>query len=231
MLTLLMFVIVIACVGFLYAEGMWGNAIRLVNVVTAALLATNYFEPAANWLQGKFPTYMYTWDFLALWGLFGIFMIIFRLATDLISRVKVRFLKLADRIGSAFFAAWIGWVMVCFTMMTLHTAPLARKFMGDAFQAENRMIMGMAPDRQWLGFVQWVSRYQFGRSAGKAEMAKGTYGVRSEDEQWEQNRCVFDRNSEFMPKYATRRARLESHCEKTGELRVRKENISSHYDQ
>ena len=70
--SIILFAIFVCCIATLWTEGMWGNAIRLINVVTAALLATNYFEPLANWLQGfstKFSTFTYLWDFLALWGL------------------------------------------------------------------------------------------------------------------------------------------------------------------
>ena len=129
LLTLILLVIFLACVGVCYPEGMWSNAIRLINVVTAALLATNFWEPLAAWLDGWNNTYTYFWDFIALWGLFALFMVILRMLTDTISKVKVRFLSIADRIGSGLFAAWVGCVMVCFTLMTLHTAPLARNFM------------------------------------------------------------------------------------------------------
>ena len=210
LLPLLMFLILFGCLATLYTEGMWSNAIRLINVVTAGLLAVNFFEPVARWLEGwndwtKSCTYV--WDFLALWGLFALFMMIFRELTDRISKVKVRFLKLADRIGSALLALWVGWVMVCFTMMTLHTAPLARNFLSDGFQPEEKMISGLAPDRQWLGFVQKESMGAFCRSATP--------------EEWEQEKYVFDPNADFMPKYATRRANLEAHLKKTNELRVR----------
>ncbi len=214
MLTLLLFVIFIACVGCLYTEGMWGNAIRLINVVTAALLATNFWEPTAAWLEGyseTFATYTYLWDFLALWGLFGIFMVIFRAATDLLSRVKVRFLKLADRIGSVVFAAWIGWVMVCFTAMTLHTAPLARDFMGGAFKPEQRAANSWSPEIKWLGFVQKMSRGQFCRSAT--------------EQQWKDEKYVFDPHGLFMPKYATRRANLEAYMNQHSTLRVLPEDL------
>ena len=46
-LPLLMFVILFAIVAACFGEGMWSNAVRLVNVVTAGLLATNFFEPVA----------------------------------------------------------------------------------------------------------------------------------------------------------------------------------------
>ena len=78
LLTLLMLVILFACVATLYAEGMWSNAIRLINVVTAALLATNFFEPLARWLEDMGPSYTYVCDFLALWVLFGVFLLILR---------------------------------------------------------------------------------------------------------------------------------------------------------
>ena len=207
LLLLLMFLIMFGCLATLYTEGMWSNAIRLINVVTAGLLAVNFFEPVARWLDGWNASYTYWWDFLALWGLFALFMMIFRELTDRISKVKVRFLKLADRIGSGLLALWVGWVMVCFTMMTLHTAPLARNFLFDGFQPEEKMIMGLAPDRQWLGFVQKESMGAFCRSATP--------------EQWEQEKYVFDPNADFMPKYATRRANLEAHLKKTNSLLVR----------
>ena len=153
---------------------MWSNAIRLINVVTAALLATNFFEPAGPMVGRLGRPTTYVWDFLALWGLFAVLMMIFRLATDQVSRVKVRFLKVADRIGSGVLSVWIGWVMICFTMMTLHTAPLARNFLFGGFQPEERMFLGLAPDRQWLGFMQKMSMGAFCRSATRRGVAQET---------------------------------------------------------
>lgn len=203
-LTLLMILIMFACVAMLYTDGMWSNAVSLINVVTAALLATSFFEPLAQRLEQWDASFTYVWDFLALWGLFALFLVILRTATDKISHVQVKFMKIVDQIGSGLFAAWIGWVMICFTMMTLHTAPLARNFLFDGFKPESRMVLGFAPDRQWLGFVQKESLGAFCRSATPAEGEK----------------YVFDPNGEFMPKYATRRAMLEKQIATKDSLRV-----------
>ena len=200
----LLFVIFIACVAFLYTEGMWGNAIRLINIVTAALLATNFYEPLAEYLDQQSPSYTYFWDFLSLWGLFVVFMIVFRLLTDRASRVKVRFLKIADQVGSLVLAVLIGWVMICFTATTMHTAPLARNFMFGGFQPEKRMFMGLAPDRQWLNFMRSRSRGGFCRFATEAE--------------WKQEKYVFDPYGQFRPKYAERRSKLEE-LAKSGSFR------------
>lgn len=203
-LPFLMILLVFACVATLYSEGMWSNAISLINVVTAALLATNFFEPLANRLDQWDNTYTYVWDFLSLWVLFAVFLIILRTLTDKVSRVQVRFLKIVDRIGAGILAVWIGWVMVCFTMMTLHTAPLSRVFLFDGFKAEEKMIGGMAPDRQWLGFVQKESLGAFCRSATPAEGEK----------------YVFDAHGAFLPTYATRRAAIAKNLAEKDSLRT-----------
>jgi hypothetical protein len=202
-LPLLMFVILFAIVAACFGEGMWSNAVRFVNVVTAGLLATNFFEPVANWLDSQQPSYTYLWDFLSLWGLFAVFLVIMRESTDRISRVNVRFLKIADRIGGVVFSLLVGWVVVCFTMMTLHTAPLGRNFLWEGFSTDSevRMIMGFGPDRQWLGFARNLSTGAFSRADSYHE---------------------FNANGDFIPKYATRRELLEKQIKTTDSLRTAK---------
>ncbi len=98
----LLFVIFVAVAISLYTEGLWGNALRLINVVTAALLATNFYEPLANWIEGAsdtMATFKYLTDFICLWLLFGIAMGVLRGLTDYASKVKVRFLKIVDQVA------------------------------------------------------------------------------------------------------------------------------------
>jgi hypothetical protein len=206
-ITVCLCIIFFACLATLYTEGLWGNAVLLINVITAGLLAMNFFEPVANWLEGLLPSFTYACDFLALWGLFGALMLVFRLGADYLSRVKVRFLKIADQIGSIALACWIGWVMVCFTAMSLHTAPMAKNFLGGSFQPEQRMFFGQAPDRQWLGFTQKMSKGAFARSASEAD--------------WKSEKYVFDPRSEFMPKYNTRRGEVENQVKSKKTIRVK----------
>ena len=81
----------------------------------------------ADQLDAWQPSYTYCWDFLSLWGLFAIFVVLFRAVTDQLSKIKVRFPAKIDQVGGIVFSVVIGWVMVCFTLTTLHTAPLGRK--------------------------------------------------------------------------------------------------------
>jgi uncharacterized membrane protein required for colicin V production len=217
-LPLLLFLLFVAIAATLYPEGMWGNAITLVNVVTAALLATNFWEPLAKLIEEYVPSFTFFWDYLTLWALFAVIYGIMRTVTDKLSRTKVRFVKVADQVGGAFFAAWVGWVVVCFAAMSLHTAPLSRNFMFGGFDPESRMMAGLAPDRQWLGFMQRMSRGPFSRTLGPSERDQNVYGRATNAD--EQGLAVFDRRAEFLPKYATRRAMLEDYVETKKAVRV-----------
>jgi len=180
------------CAATLRGEGIWGNCVLLVNIITSALLAINFLEPVTVWVVGFgewFASMAYYWYFVVLWGLFAVSMIVLRVITDRVSRVKVRFLAIADRVGSIVLSLIIGWVMMGFTLMSLHLAPLAEEFMWGGFEPGERMIFGMAaPDKQWLGFVHRVSTKQF--ASGDREFPDsdsfidGRRGVRKELEDY-----------------------------------------------
>ena len=96
---LLLFVLFLAVVLCLLAEGMWSNAIRFINVVFAALLATNFWEPTARLLEKMNKGGSYWWDFVALWVLFAVIVTLLQTITNTISRVNVRFLAIANKAG------------------------------------------------------------------------------------------------------------------------------------
>jgi uncharacterized membrane protein required for colicin V production len=195
----------LACVATLFKDGIWSNAIRLINIILSALLAMNYFEPYARVLENNLGMpYTFLCDFIALWTLFTLFLGFLMFFTNKLSKVKLKFLKIVDQVGSLILAVWIGWMMVCFTLMTFHTAPLSRDFAGFAVGSDELMILGTAPDRQMLGFMQKQSLDYFGNSP------------KSDPEQ-----CVFDPKAQFMLNYHFRRAKLESNNDKNGSLLVK----------
>ncbi|MGQ9574306.1 MAG: CvpA family protein [Thermoguttaceae bacterium] len=218
---LLLLLIFLLCVGFSFAEGMWSNAIRLINVVTAGLIAMNFWEPLARWAEENIDaSYTYFYDFLALWGLFVVSLMLLRLVTDTVSRVKVRFLRIADQIGSAGFAAASAWVLVCFTTATLHTAPLSVNPFFGGFKPEGRMFFGLlAPDIHWLGFTQYVSKGVYSRGLSDQEIREGKYASAPTDPERTRRLAVFDRRGRFIPTYASRRAEVEKLAD-TGSFRV-----------
>jgi hypothetical protein len=200
LLGVLLLVLFIAVVASLYTEGMWGNAIMLINVVTAGLLATSYFEPVAEKLEGMsdfLASCTYLMDFLSLWLIFAVALVVLRILTDKICRVKVRFLKLADQIGSIIFACLVALAMVCFTTFTLHTAPLAKEFMFGGFKSNEGKILGWSPDKWWLRFAWSASKNAYCWPTPKP----------------------FDHHGDFVSKYEARRQEIQEHVERTKAIR------------
>jgi len=220
----LFFLIMLVCVALLWESGIWGSSIALINVTFASMLATNYFEPLADWLDSNMPSFTYFWDFLALWLLFAIFYAALWTATFFLSRHKVRFKLWLDAPGAVFFSAWAAWVLVCFTYTTLHTAPLPLNAFNNTMPVppavkpvvkelkQKEIPLGnpayresfgtFSGDVNWLGFIESRSR--------------GALAARH-----------FDPQGSFFVKYALRRARLQEHREKPkeqggGTFRVRK---------
>lgn len=161
--------VIATCVGFLFREGIWSNVVRLVNVVFAGLLAMNFYEPlakfAANY-QDDLRTFTAFWDFLAFWICFIASAAVLAVITDNVSRVRVRFLQIAEKYGSPVVALGVGWVMTGIVFTSMHLAPLGEYPLLGCFQPQASMFFGMlAPDREWLGFTKYQSQNGFCRSA------------------------------------------------------------------
>ena len=112
----------------------------------------------------------------------------------------------------------VGYVVMSFTAMTLHVAPLGQRPFRGSFGRVNEGILtekampsyflGLSPDRQWLGFMH-------GRSGDGGALSRwALFG-------WKKRQ--FDPQGQFIFKYAARRQKLEQHNRETGAMRVRTE--------
>ena len=199
LLPLLLLLVVVFCVAFTYRDGIWNNAIRFVNILFGILMAINFWEPLAAFLEDIYAGASYFWDFIALWALFYISFVFSTAVTAIISRVKVRFKMIVDQVGGIFLAVLNGWLLMSFVTLTLHTAPLAERFMYGGFDPDARLVFGTAPDRMLLAFAKYLSRGALSRSIGE--------GVVNE----------FDPNYEFIKKYALRRKTFEEHLKQSAQ--------------
>lgn len=148
------------------SEGAWGAALTLLSVIFAGLLAMSFFEPLANFLQqnvGSSVEWAHRWDMIALIGLFAALVFGLRTATDHLMLVDLQVHGLAYDVSRWAFGALTGYVTMALLLTSLHTAPLPREFLG--FKPERGNLLGLAPDRQWLGFNQYVSEKAFNRGA------------------------------------------------------------------
>ncbi|MBI3864917.1 MAG: CvpA family protein [Planctomycetia bacterium] len=152
--------LIVVGVGWCVAgEGAWGAALTFLAVLFAGLLAMNFFEPLAVFLESTFGSGFGPFaDLTALLGLFALFTFLLRLATDSISPTEIELDGRAHQAARWLFAAATGYTTMAILLTALHTAPLPRDLKYIGFRPEQRNFFDIsAPDRQWLGFVQHVS--------------------------------------------------------------------------
>ena len=191
-ITLVLLAILAAVIGMLVREGLWRAVLMFFNVLMAASVATAWFGPLANLLEGYLANYGYLLDFLSIWLIFCAVLAILREATDRLAPTRVEFPLLVERIGVGIAAFMTGWVMVAFTAATLHTAPVPRDFVQPTPEA--RMFLGLAPDHKWLGWIRGSSR--------TGPFSRGLDGKRPDR--------MFDRQADFILRYADRRKEVEA---------------------
>lgn len=177
----------------LWREGPWSGLIMLLNVLLAASFATAWYPVVVARLEPLLASYTYLLDFVALQGTFCVVLLVMREITDRLSRTRVRFRKPVELAAGPLVALLTAWVVVCFTAASLHTAPVPRAVIQPTPEA--RMFFGLAPDRRWLAWVRDAS-------------LRGPF-ARPEQ--------AFDRNADFILRYALRRQALEAESD----LRVR----------
>lgn len=147
---------ILALVAWLVAsEGAHGAAVTLIATVLSGLLATNFFEPLAAFLGGTLPDYDHYMDLVAFLGLFAICVTLLRVLAEQLLPTQLEIygtiyepLRWVSAVGT-------GYIVMALVAVSLHLAPLSRDYLG--FTPERKNVFGMSPDRQWLGFSQYVS--------------------------------------------------------------------------
>lgn len=191
------------------SEGIWGAALTSLIVIFSGLLAMNFFEPVAGILEG-FGTSLW-WrshcDIIAMLGLFAGLVFGLRTATDRISPRFITSDRLAYGLGRWGGGLLAGYVTMAFLLTALHTGPFPRNFWG--FTPERRNLLNMvAPDRQWLGFTQWVSEETLKKSGG-GKIFDGPRTIRASTGEGIGPRGNTTWPS-FIIRYATRRQQIAS---------------------
>lgn len=162
-LILISLIAILAVITYLLSiEGIWTAASTLLCVVISGLIAMNFFEPAALYLTFFVPAIAPYADFVSLVGIFGLLVFGLRELTEYLCPLDIRVPDLLDTIGKWGFAAATGYVTMAFLLTALHTAPLPREMFD--FRPEAPVFFGLYPDRQWLGFTQYVSEKSLSNS-------------------------------------------------------------------
>jgi uncharacterized membrane protein required for colicin V production len=156
-------IVFFASFAMMVREGLWSNTITLFNIVLSGLIAYGFYSPLTIWIDEFFEgKYTYLLDFLCIWAVFCVAMIVLRLVADNLSKTRLRLKNPLDPAGGPLMGLLAGWVMASFVMATLHTAPLAEQVFGGKLvhaknDVENKNAL-TAPDLFWLRLVEAVSK-------------------------------------------------------------------------
>lgn len=197
----LIFVVVTWCVA---SEGPGGAGVVLISVLLSGLLAMNFFEPLAGFLQRNIAGSGFladAWDLMALVGLFGGFVFLLRSAGEYLAPTEPEMQPTVYEFGRWTCAALTGYVTMAFLAAALHTAPLPRDFWGGFPPEVGRRtgpITSFAPDYQWLGFTQYVSEKVFVQGEHGRVFDGPAYRTGDHEGHW----------PSFPIRYATRREQI-----------------------
>lgn len=189
-------------------EGPFGAAVNCLIVILSGLLAMNFFEPVAAFCASSLASsgaWPYRWDFIALVGLFAGAVFGLRILMEKLSPRYIDIEGLAYEIGRWGFGLVAGYATMAFMLTALHTAPLPRNFM--EFRPERANLFDtVAPDRQWLGFTQYVSESGVFAS-GTPRIFDGPVSDFIDDQADENRNTIWP---SFPIRYATRREQFAS---------------------
>ncbi|MGD9635673.1 MAG: CvpA family protein [Pirellulales bacterium] len=167
-------------------EGLWSNAISLVNILISGLVAFGFYSPITVYLDEMLNgEYTYLLDFVVIWALFVITMLICRVLTGLASKTRMRFKHPIDPIGGPIVGELASWVLAAFVMATLHTSPMPKEAFGGRLvytpaEVDSSFAL-FNPDLGWLRFVERVTKSDgFGRSGSKGFSAKAFVKIYAE---------------------------------------------------
>jgi Colicin V production protein len=152
--------VVFASLAMMVREGLWSNTITLINVLVSGLAAFGFYSPLALMMDEQLSGQLtYVLDFVCLWLIFVVTMLICRLLTGLASRTRMRFKYPIDMVGGPLVGLITAWVLASFVTATLHTAPMPKDaFSGKLVQSDVESASALtSPDAAWLRFVELVS--------------------------------------------------------------------------
>jgi hypothetical protein len=152
-------ILVTLAVGYaFFLQGLLTAFSMLVNVFIAGLVAFNFWEPLAHELEsplhGSFADGYQ--DYICMVGLFGVTLLILRIATNSIAINEPELQPIAQQGGSLLCGLITGYLTAGFLVCAMQTLPIPEGFVGFTAKAE---IAGGArrylpADRVWLAMMR-----------------------------------------------------------------------------
>lgn len=171
----------------LASEGLWGAALQFFNVLFAALVAFNFYEPLAGLMAANVSFISHLADVICLMAIFMVTLVILRLTTETIAPAMVRFPPPVYHAGRIFFGLACSTLTMAFLIVAFETAPVHKK-VANVIDYSFRPPFGLGLDHEWLGFFQYSTGLIFADYNSGKKDPFSEYG----------NANVFDPRSEWL---------------------------------
>jgi uncharacterized membrane protein required for colicin V production len=154
-------IVLFAAWAMMVREGLWSNSIALVNILVSGLVAFGFYAPLTIYLDEYFDgQYTYVLDFVVIWFLYAVTMVICRSVMGAASKTRMRFKHPIDPVGGPLVALVAAWVLASIVMASLHTSPMGKDAFGGALVKPADVASASAftsPDAAWLRFFERIS--------------------------------------------------------------------------
>lgn len=200
MMFLLFFLIFVGVCAACWFQGAWSCVLNIINLLFAALIATNFWEPISQLLEENVDkVYTYVYDFLVLWVLFAASYALLRAITNGVSEHRVEFHPYLELGARSVLCLICGWIFLSFALFTLHTSPLPPSPMGAWATPQDGVFM-FDPDVRWMEFA-------FARSRGSLAREKYSESDAHPNDA-SSNVETFDSLGDFRLRYHDRREKF-----------------------
>jgi uncharacterized membrane protein required for colicin V production len=154
-------IVIFAGLAMTVREGVWSNALTLINIIISGLVAFGFYSPIVAHLDEDVTSGQHTYwlDFAIIWALFAVTMIVLRTLMVAASKTRLRFKHPIDPVGGPILGFIAAWVLAAFTLATLHTSPMPKNQFGGklVYSDADSASMVTSPDAAWLRFIERVN--------------------------------------------------------------------------
>ncbi|MEX2315716.1 MAG: CvpA family protein [Pirellulales bacterium] len=177
-----------AALAMMVREGLWSNTLSMANILISGLAAFGFHGPLVAWLDEQMSgQFTYVIDYVMIWVLFVLFMVICRGLTRMASATRMRFKHPIDPVAGPIVGFLAAYALASFTTATLFMAPMPKSALGNRLELAGKELdtvhtdaysAGRAvtawPDLGWLRFVEKMSNIEaLGARRDRTFSAKG----------------------------------------------------------
>jgi uncharacterized membrane protein required for colicin V production len=191
-------VVIFAGLAMTVREGLWSNAITLISIIVAGLVAFGFYSPLVIYLNESLTDGQHTYwlDYAVIWALYAATIVICRVCTAAASKTRMRFKHPIDSVGGPLVGLIAAWVLAAFTLATLHVSPMPKNAFSGNLATQSSVTTASPitrPDAAWLRFIERMSSTTAFGSGSTGDFTAATWVKFYSD-----RRAAFEKSADFI---------------------------------